>query len=447
MNGRAVVRAVGPAVAIVALQQVVFPAPAGVVARGVVVGLLAALVALGIALIQRSHGILNFAQADLGAVPAVLTVLLVVESGLPWGVAVGAGAAVAIGLGVVVERGVMRRFDGASRLVATVVTIGLAQLLTAIAGLVPRLWGERFVTDRLPPPFEASVTIDPIVFDANSILAVIVAPAAIAAVALVLARTRAGLGVRAAADDSARAATLGVDVGRLRAGVWAAAALLAFVATVLRAGILGLPIGSALTLGVLLRALAAVVVGGPSLPGIALTGVAIGVLEQGVGWGDWRFVPTPADPTSPLLLDPILAVVVLVAIAVRRRPVGRRHGDLDDGLIDADAAAEHTWPRWAVLGALAVALVLTAPARRRHVAARLSGADLRGARPVDRRAHGLDRPGFARPGCVLRRSAPRSPPRSPATPAWTSPSGWQRPPPPAPPPRCSSAYPSPAFVV
>ena len=251
----------------------------------------------------------------------------------------------------------MRRFDHGSRLVATVATIGLAQLLTAGAGLLPRLWGERFVTDRLPAPFTASLTIDPIVFDANSILAVIIAPAAIAAVALVLLRTRAGLGVRAAADDSARAATLGIDVGRLRSGVWAAAALLAFVATVLRAGILGLPIGSALTLGVLLRALAAVVVGGPSLPGIALAGVGIGVLEQGVAWGEWRLLPTPADPTSPLLIDPILAVVVLAAIAMRRRSTaGGRRAEVADGLVDAGTPpAAGPWPRWASLVVFAVA--------------------------------------------------------------------------------------------
>ncbi len=41
----------------------------GVLLRGVIVGLLGALVALGMALIYRANRILNFAQADLGVVP------------------------------------------------------------------------------------------------------------------------------------------------------------------------------------------------------------------------------------------------------------------------------------------------------------------------------------------------------------------------------------------
>ena len=90
------VRPFVPAVAIVALQLVVFPAGIGPWSLGVVSGLLTALVALGLALIYRANRILNFSQGDLGTVPTTVAVGLVAVSGLPW--LVGAF----LGLGVVV---------------------------------------------------------------------------------------------------------------------------------------------------------------------------------------------------------------------------------------------------------------------------------------------------------------------------------------------------------
>ena len=71
----------GPLVALVAFQQVVYPAPSGIVLNGALVGGRIALIALGIALVYRANRIVNFAQGDLGALPAVLGVMLVVAWG------------------------------------------------------------------------------------------------------------------------------------------------------------------------------------------------------------------------------------------------------------------------------------------------------------------------------------------------------------------------------
>ncbi|HAS11922.1 MAG TPA: hypothetical protein DCS55_15610, partial [Acidimicrobiaceae bacterium] len=127
-----------PPVAILAVQQVLYPLPMGVWVRGVLVGSVTALIALGMALIYRSNRIVNFAQGDLGAAPAVLVFLLLTEWGWPYPIAVAAGALAAFALGGVVELAVVRRFFRAPRLVLTVATIGLAQLLTGIAVFLPR---------------------------------------------------------------------------------------------------------------------------------------------------------------------------------------------------------------------------------------------------------------------------------------------------------------------
>ena len=62
------------ALAIVAVQQVLFPSVGsdgrflwGLVLQGLTLGLLTALVALGMALVYRANRIINFAQAQLGA--------------------------------------------------------------------------------------------------------------------------------------------------------------------------------------------------------------------------------------------------------------------------------------------------------------------------------------------------------------------------------------------
>jgi hypothetical protein len=51
-----------PALAVLAVRLIFFPMPFGVVLQGVIVGLLGALVAVGMALIYRADRVLNFAQ-------------------------------------------------------------------------------------------------------------------------------------------------------------------------------------------------------------------------------------------------------------------------------------------------------------------------------------------------------------------------------------------------
>ena len=74
-RARALATSLAPAAAIVAVQLVFFPAPGGIVLRGVIVGGLTALIAIGMALVHRANRIINFAQADLGFAPAVLSYL------------------------------------------------------------------------------------------------------------------------------------------------------------------------------------------------------------------------------------------------------------------------------------------------------------------------------------------------------------------------------------
>jgi branched-chain amino acid transport system permease protein len=71
---------------------------------------------------------------------------------------------------------------------------------------------------------------------------------------------------------------------------------------------------SALSLAILLRSLAALMLGRlDDLTAIGTSAIALGVLETGVSW----------HASNSLLIDPILGVVIVVALLARRRPMSR----------------------------------------------------------------------------------------------------------------------------
>lgn len=203
----------------------------------------------------------------------------------------------------------------------TVATIGITQLLAAFALLVPRMWDQSAASQRIPPPVDWKVTVGTFILSANDLIALVVAPLAMIGVAVFLGTTRIGTAIRGSAERSERALMLGIPVAWLSTLVWAIAAGLSFLALFLRAGILGVPLGAALSLTALVQALAALVIGRlRNLPTVATTAVALGVLEYGVAW----------NASSPLLVMPIIGAFVLVALLLQRRQYGR---------VDRDEAA------------------------------------------------------------------------------------------------------------
>ncbi len=302
-------RRVAGAGAYLAAVHLFWPLKPGIIVQGVVIGGLTALIAFGISLIYRANRIVSFAQGDLGAVPAVLAVLLIVGPGWSFPLAALAGIVTAIALGAAVELLVIRRFAKAPRLILTVATIGLAQVLAGIGLVLPQLFDLTVPPQSYPSPFNASFSIDPIVFTGNDILAMIVVPIAIIGLGSLLRFTDLGIAIRASAESGDRASLLGVPVGRVRVAVWVIATVLATVAMLLRAGIVGLPIGSVLGPAILLRALAAAVIGRMErLPTIFAAAVALGILESAIVFR-----------SDALLVSPIIFLVLLAALGLQHR--------------------------------------------------------------------------------------------------------------------------------
>jgi len=314
---------------LVAIQLVVFGMPLGLWTRGLVLGVLSAMLAVGMALIYRANRVVNFAQADLGTVPTSFAAALILFWQWPYLVGLSAGLLIALLLGLVVEMAIIRRFRSASRMVMTVATLGVTQLLVVLGILVPRWWGKNLASQRLPAPVDwkltLSATMPPwkpdsskFILGGNDIIAMIVAPLALIGVAWFLNRSRLGTAIRAAAERSDRAAMLGIPVARLNTVVWMLAASLSFVALFLRSGITGVPLGFAEGLPTLLIALAALVIGRlENLGVIAAAAVALKLLEFGV----------QSNADTPYLAYPIMAGAMFVALLSQRVTTSRRDND------------------------------------------------------------------------------------------------------------------------
>ena len=134
--------AVAAVSSVLAVQLLLFPIPFGVWVQGAVLGLLGSLMAVGLGLTYRLNKVINFAQGDLGTAPAVLAVGLIAFSGVNYFLGLATGLVASVLLTATVEILVVRRFRRSPRLILTVATIGLSQLLVVVSLLIPRIWGQ-----------------------------------------------------------------------------------------------------------------------------------------------------------------------------------------------------------------------------------------------------------------------------------------------------------------
>ena len=282
--------------------------------RGLAIGVMA----VGMILIYRSCRVINFALGELGALCAALFVRFVVNwhwsfyAALPLMILVGAL------LGALLELVIVRRLYRAPRVALLVATIGAAQLLLFLQFVLPDL--ERYTA--FPTAFTKQwVVLDDVIVRADHVIAAVVFPVLVAGLGWFLNRTRTGIAVRAAADNSDAARLSAIPVKRTSTIVWALAGALASVATILSAPLAGANVTSMDQLGpgFLIRTLAAAVIASmASLPIALAAGVGLGVLEALVFYN---------NPTDPGLIDGVLLVIVLVAVlllSMRNRGLGIR---------------------------------------------------------------------------------------------------------------------------
>ena len=338
----------------VTLPVIDFEIPLNVVILGVIAGLTYALLAIGLTLVYRTSRVLNFAAGEMGALPALLIPILVINKGWPYWLALALTLLGAATIGGLTESLVMRPLSRGPRLTMLVATIALAQALFGFSLLIPR--GGDLTGKAFPTPFSWRLTIGTLVLGPGQILIIIVAPLCALAVTLFLRHNPLGRASRAAAENTEAARLAGVPTGRVSFVIWVIAGLLAGVGAILIGATRPLTLSAALGPAILLRALGAAMLGGlNSIWGSFAGGIAIGVCEALVLWN---------YPVGGVL-ELVLAIVILASMLLK--PSLGRSRQARQGADWTLTSAVLPLPPWqarlpvvrlAKYGALAVALTL-----------------------------------------------------------------------------------------
>ncbi|MBV9484979.1 MAG: ATP-binding cassette domain-containing protein, partial [Frankiaceae bacterium] len=285
--------------------------------------------ALGLVLTYRSDRIVNFAYGAMGGVAGTIGVLLYLGQHWSWPICIAVALVSGAVIGAAVELLIIRRFANASRLVLTVATIGLAQVLGGIELLLPRwLGGPPIIGGFSTAMSKHTLNVGPDLFTGDDLIAVAAVPIAIIGLAWFLLRTDAGIAVRGVSENRDRAMLLGIPVRRLATIVWAVAGVVAAAAVVLPAPAHGLTIDAGAGPTLLLAPLAAAVIARMESLSIAVAaGVGLGILDQLIQW-NWQNKPSATAPAD--------LAVILIALLANRRAVSNRDG-ADESSLSAGA--------------------------------------------------------------------------------------------------------------
>ena len=252
-----------------------------IIVFGLQAGAIYALVALGIALVYKATGILNFAQGELGTISA-FAAFVVLAGGLDADasdnklllilatlVAIVVGAA----LGVLVNTAVIRHLAAASPVTTLVATAGVTLLFTSLEVIVFEARARsfpRYVDGGFNLPL-ANVTVS------WHTVVILVVLAAVAGALAVFFRTSYGIALLATAQEPFAAELQGVPVARMRTIAWGAAGALGALGGLLGAGVFASLQPGLMTTTFLVPAFTGAVLGGiGSLVGSATGGLIVG---------------------------------------------------------------------------------------------------------------------------------------------------------------------------
>lgn len=248
-----------------------------IVLLGTLTGLGYALLGVGLVLTYRSSRFINFAHAAIGLFAAALFAFGT-RYGVPY--LVGFPAALGVGalLGIAVEALIVRRLARAPRVLAMIVTLGIAEALILFS-LSLNSGGLGGRTFPLPPVFPAFEVGPLYVNEALSAL-LILTPVVLVLLVSFLQRTRYGIAIRGAASNPDAATLAGADPGNMAMLSWGLAGCVSAFAALLILPTKGGVTPESLGPDFLLRGLAAAALARFSSLSLALAaGVGLGILE------------------------------------------------------------------------------------------------------------------------------------------------------------------------
>ena len=254
-----------------------------------------ALIALGLVIIYRGTGHLNFAQGEM-ALFCAYVVYQLGEWGIPIGVAVVMGMGVGFVIGATAEVVLVRPIAKKSPFAVFIVTIGLFQLLNWLDGAI---WGGQQLPNtgvgskqlQFPSLFpnkpDDFVTIFGADIKIQSIGVIVLVLVITMTLFLVFNHTRLGLAMRAVASNADSSKLVGIRTSTVLMASWGIAAAIGALGGVVFAGI-NTNVNLGLMFTVFIYSSAAATLGGFDSPGGAVIGgLSIGVIQNmAAGYAD-----------------------------------------------------------------------------------------------------------------------------------------------------------------
>jgi branched-chain amino acid transport system permease protein len=272
-------------------------------ARGLGIGSVYALLALGFVIIYKATRVISFAQPAFMLAGVVLVTFLVKEIGFWAALVVSAALTALIALGV--ERVAIRPMVGKPAFAVAIITLGVDVVIRVVVNAFIGL-NVRQVDD----PWGLKIlTVGGIDLQQRHVAMLIAAAVVVALLFAFFQYTRMGLAMRAASFDQEAALAQGVSVGAVFALSWAMAGALAAIGGTFAAA--GTDVDGSFWV-IALTALPVIILGGlDSLPGAVIGGLTVGVLQELVAQYQ-NYAPWLGGNVSVITPYVVMLIVLLV---------------------------------------------------------------------------------------------------------------------------------------
>lgn len=271
--------------------------------NGALVGLMYALVAVGIALIYRTSGVANLAQGAIAMTGGYVAWAALTLLGLPVWIAVALTLPIMFGVGVGIERMALRPLTGQPIIMVVMLTIGLEIILR---GLIPGVFGS--ASKRLDLGIStAPLFLGDMLINRTYLVSGGISLALIGALVFLF-NSRLGVFLRAVSNDQLASWSVGIRVERAIGFAFGLASVAATAAGILW----GAAQGVDWTLSLLLiKALAIAILGGlDSIAGVIIAGILVGVCE---GLASGLLDPLVGGGTR----DVVASLIILLTLMIK----------------------------------------------------------------------------------------------------------------------------------
>lgn len=270
------------------------------VAAGLTAGSIYALIALGFSIIFNASRVINFAQGEFVMIGGMAAASLS-AAGAPLLLAMAGGVALAVVVGLLLEKLAIERARGADVTTLIIITIGASILLRGLAQLA---WGKGI---HVLPPLSSGgpIAIGGATLLPQSVWVMVTTLVIVAVLSWFFGRTRLGMAMLATSHNRLAAQLVGIDTRLVLFASFGLAALVGSIAGTLIAPISFTSYEAGIMLG--LKGFAAAILGGlGSFHGAVAGGLLLGLLESfGAGY------------VSSAYKDVIAFVVILAVLFVR----------------------------------------------------------------------------------------------------------------------------------